>query len=86
MNSTELKNINYFLILIITFFYATFYLKLDYTIIGVIGELVLLPSILGQLGISIYLLIKVLKRQIKISFQLLLIWVFSVLLVFSFFV
>ena len=86
MNSTGLKNINYFLILIITFFYATFYLKLDYTIIGVIGELVLLPSILGQLGISIYLLIKVLKRQIKISFQLLLIWVFSVLLVFSFFV
>ena len=86
MNSTGLKNINYFLILIITFFYATFNLKLDYAIIGVIGELVLLPSILGQLGISIYLLIKVLKRQIKISFQLLLIWVFSVLLVFSFFV
>ena len=85
MNSTGLKNINYFLILIITFFYATFYLKLDYTIIGVIGELVLLPSILGQLGISIYLLIKVLEGQIKISFQLLLIWVFSVLLVFSFF-
>ena len=85
MNSTGLKNINYFLILIITFFYATFYLKLDYTIIGVIGELVLLPSILGQLGISIYLLIKVLKGQIKISFQLLLIWAFSVLLVLSFF-
>ena len=81
MNSTGLKNINYFLILIITFFYATFYLKLDYTIIGVIGELVLLPSILGQLGISIYFLIKIFKRQIRISFQLILIWMFSVLLV-----
>ena len=86
MNSTGLKNINYFLILIITFFYATFNLKLDYTIIGVIGELVLLPSILGQLGISIYFLIKIFKRQIRINFQLILIWMFSVLLVFSFFV
>lgn len=86
MNSTGLKNINYFLILIITFFYATFYLKLDYTIIGVIGELVLLPSILGQLGISIYFLIKIFKRQIRISFQLILIWMFSVLLVLSFFI
>ncbi len=86
MNSTELKNINYFLILIITFFYATFYLKLDYTIIGVIGELILLPSILGQLGISIYFLIKIFKRQIRISFQLILIWMFSVLLVLSFFI
>ena len=86
MNSTGLKNINYFLILIITFFYATFNLKLDYTIIGVIGELVLLPSILGQLGISIYFLIKIFKRQIRISFQLILIWMFSVLLVLSFFI
>ena len=86
MNLTNLKNLNYLLISIITFFYFTYYLKLDYTIIGVVGELVLLPSILGQLGTSIYLMIKVLKRQIKISFQILLIWVFSVLLVFSFFV
>ena len=86
MNLTNLKNLNYLLISITTFFYFTYYLKLDYTIIGVVGELVLLPSILGQLGTSIYLMIKVLKRQIKISFQLLLIWVFSVLLVFSFFV
>jgi hypothetical protein len=54
-------------------------------VVGVIGELVLLPSILGQLGISIYFLVKVLKRQIKISFQLLLIWAFSVLLFLSFF-
>ena len=86
MNLTNLKNLNYLLISIITFFYFSYYLKLDYTIIGVVGELVLLPSILGQLGTSIYLMIKVLKRQIKISFQILLIWVFSVLLVFSFFV
>lgn len=86
MNLTNLKNLNYLLISIITFFYFSYYFKLDYTIIGVVGELVLLPSILGQLGTSIYLLIKVLKRQIKISFQILLIWVFSVLLVFSFFV
>lgn len=85
MSRTGLKNINYFLILIIFLFYLSFYLKLDYVMVGVIGELVLLPSILGQLGISIYFLVKVLKRQIKISFQLLLIWAFSVLLVLSFF-
>lgn len=83
MSRTGLKNINYFLILIISLFYLSFYLKLDYVMVGV--ELVLLPSILGQLGISIYFLVKVLKRQIKISFQLLLIWAFSVLLVLSFF-
>ena len=85
MNLTNLKNINYLLISIIIFFYFAYYLKLDYTIIGVIGELILLPSILGQLGTSIYFFKGVLKRQINISFQLLLIWVFSVLLVFSFF-
>ena len=85
MSRIGLKNINYFLILIISLFYLSFYLKLDYVMVGVIGELVLLPSILGQLGISIYFLVKVLKRQIKISFQLLLIWTFSVLLVLSFF-
>ena len=84
MNFKKLKNINYLLILIISLFYSTFYLKLDYTIVGVIKELVLLPSILGQLGISIYLLVKIFKRQIEISYQLILIWLFSVLLIFSF--
>jgi hypothetical protein len=84
MNFKELKNINYLLILIISLFYSTFYFKLDYTIVGVIKELVLLPSILGQLGISIYLLVKIFKRQIEISFQLILIWLFSVLLILSF--
>jgi hypothetical protein len=84
MNFKKLKNINYLLILIISLFYSAFYLKLDYTIVGVIKELVLLPSILGQLGISIYLLVKIFKRQIEISFQLILIWLFSVLLIFSF--
>ena len=84
MNFKKLKNINYLLILIISLFYSAFYLKLDYTIVGVIKELVLLPSILGQLGISIYLLVKIFKRQIEISFQLILIWLFSVLLILSF--
>jgi hypothetical protein len=84
MNFKKLKNINYLLILIISLFYSTFYLKLDYTIVGVIKELVLLPSILGQLGISIYLLVKIFKRQIEISFQLIVIWLFSVLLILSF--
>lgn len=84
MNFKKLKNINYILILIISLFYSTFYFKLDYTIIGVIKELVLLPSILGQLGISIYLLVKIFKRQIEISLQLILIWLFSVLLILSF--
>jgi len=84
MNFNELKNINYLLILIISLFYSTFYFKLDYTIVGVIKELVLLPSILGQLGISIYLLVKIFKRQIEISFQLIVIWLFSVLLILSF--
>ena len=84
MNFKELKNINYLLILIISLFYSTFYFKLDYTIVGVIKELVLLPSILGQIGISIYLLVKIFKRQIEISFQLILIWLFSVLLILFF--
>ena len=84
MNFKELKNINNLLILNISLFYSTFYFKLDYTIVGVIKELVLLPSILGQLGISIYLLVKIFKRQIEISFQLILIWLFSVLLILSF--
>ena len=84
MSWRGLKNINYFLILIISLFYLFFYLKLDYVIVGVIGELVLLPSILGQLGISIYLLVKIFQEQIKISFQLILIWLFSVLLILSF--
>ena len=84
MNFKRLKNINYFLILIISLFYSTFYLNLDYTIVGVIGELVLLPSILGQLGISIYFMVQIFRKQIEISFQLILIWLFSVLLILSF--
>ena len=84
MSWKGLKNINYLLILIISLFYLAFHLKLDYVIVGVIGELVLLPSILGQLGISIYLLVKIFQEQIKISFQLILIWLFSVLLILSF--
>ena len=84
MNFKRLKNINYFLILIISLFYSTFYLNLDYTIVGVIKELVLLPSILGQLGISIYFVVKIFSKQIEISFQLILIWLFSVLLILSF--
>jgi len=84
MSWKGLKNINYFLILIISLLYLAFHLKLDYVIVGVIGELVLLPSILGQLGISIYLLVKIFQEQIKISFQLILIWLFSVLLILSF--
>ena len=84
MNFKKLNNINYFLILIISLFYSTFYLNLDYTIVGVIKELVLLPSILGQLGISIYFVVKIFRRQIEISFQLILIWLFSVLLILSF--
>jgi hypothetical protein len=84
MNFKRLKNINYFLILIISLFYSTFYLNLDYTIVGVIGELVLLPSILGQLGISIYFMVRIFRKQIEISFQLILIWLFSVLLILSF--
>ena len=84
MNFKKLNNINYFLILIISLFYSTFYLNLDYTIVGVIKELVLLPSILGQLGISIYFVVKIFSRQIEISFQLILIWLFSVLLILSF--
>ena len=84
MNFKRLKNINYFLILIISLFYSTFYLNLDYTIVGVTGELVLLPSILGQLGISIYFMVQIFRKQIEISFQLILIWLFSVLLILSF--
>lgn len=84
MNFKRLKNINYFLILIISLFYSTFYLNLDYTIVGVIGELVLLPSILGQLGISIYFMVQIFRKQIEIRFQLILIWLFSVLLILSF--
>jgi hypothetical protein len=84
MNFKKLKNINYFLILIISLFYSTFYLNLDYTIDGVIKELVLLPSILGQLGISIYFMVQIFRKQIEISFQLILIWLFSVLLILSF--
>ncbi len=84
MNFKKLNNINYFLILIISLFYSTFYLNLDYTIVGVIKELVLLPSILGQLGISIYFMVQIFRKQIEISFQLILIWLFSVLLILSF--
>ena len=66
MNFKKLNNINYFLILIISLFYSTFYLNLDYTIVGVIKELVLLPSILGQLGISIYFVVKIFRSKLKL--------------------
>ena len=63
MSSRQTKYITLLLILIISFFYFSYLLKWEPIILGVIKELILLPSILFQFGLSFYFIFKIIKEK-----------------------
>ena len=83
MSSRQTKYITLLLILIISFFYFSYLLKWEPIILGVIKELILLPSILFQFGLSFYFIFKIIKEK-KIRLILILNFVFTLLIMYSF--
>ena len=83
MSSRQTKYITLLLIIIISFFYFSYLLKWEPIILGVIKELILLPSILFQLGFSFYFIFKIIKEK-KIRLIMILNFVFTLLIIYSF--
>jgi len=83
MSSRQTKYITLLLILIISFFYFSYLLKWEPIILGVIKELILLPSILFQFGLSFYFIFKIIKEKI-IRLIMILNFVFTLLIMYSF--
>ena len=83
MSSRQTKYITLLLILIISFFYFSYLLKWEPIILGVIKELILLPSILFQFGLSFYFIFKIIKKK-KIRLIMILNFVFTLLIMYSF--
>ena len=83
MSSRQTKYIALLLILIISFFYFSYLLKWEPIILGVIKELILLPSILFQFGLSFYFIFKIIKEK-KIRLIMILNFVFTLLIMYSF--
>jgi|GEM_PF-1063889 hypothetical protein len=83
MSSRQTKYITLLLILIISFFYFSYLLKWEPIILGVIKELILLPSILFQFGLSFYFIFKIIKEK-KIRLIMILNFVFTLLIMYSF--
>ena len=83
MSSSHTNYITLLLILIISFFYIIYLLKWESIILGVIKELILLPSILFQFGLSFYFIIKILREKKK-RLIMILNFIFTLLVVYSF--
>lgn len=83
MSSRQTKYITLLLILIISFFYFSYLLKWEPIILGVIKELILLPSILFQFGLSFFFIFKIIKEK-KIRLIMILNFVFTLLIMYSF--
>jgi len=83
MSSRQTKYITLLLIIIISFFYFSYLLKWEPIILGVIKELILLPSILFQFGLSFYFIFKIIKEK-KIRLIMILNFVFTLLIMYSF--
>ena len=83
MSSRQTKYITLLLLLIISFFYFSYLLKWEPIILGVIKELILLPSILFQFGLSFYFIFKIIKEK-KIRLIMILNFVFTLLIMYSF--
>ena len=78
MSSKQTKYITLLLILIISFFYFSYLLKWEPIILGVIKELILLPSILFQFGLSFYFIFKLSDNLTKSE-----VYIFYILILYS---
>ena len=73
-------------IVVISIFYISYLLKWEPVLLGVFRELLLLPSVLIQMSFTVYFLIKIIKKEIKFNLLVIINFIFSLLLIFSFIV
>ena len=84
MNDKKLQTLSLIPIVVISFFYLTYLLKWEPIIVGVFKELLLLPSILIQLLMTLYFSFNLITKQINFSFLIFINIIFSVLILISF--
>jgi hypothetical protein len=84
MNDKKLQTLSLIPISSIVFFYLIYLFKWEPIIVGVFKELLLLPSILMQLLMTIYFSFNLITKQINFSFLIFINIIFSVLILISF--
>jgi hypothetical protein len=84
MNHKKLQTLSLIPIVVISLFYLTYLIKWEPIIVGVFMELLLLPSILIQLLMTIYFSFNLITKQINFSFLIFINIIFSVLILISF--
>ena len=78
------QRLSFIPIIVISLFYFSYLLKWEPVLLGVFKELLLLPSVLVQISFGVYFLMKIFKKEIKLSFVPIINIVFSMLLILSF--
>ena len=84
MNDKKLQTLSLIPIISIVFFYLIYLFKWEPIIVGVFKELLLLPSILIQLLMTLYFSFNLITKQINFSFFIFINIIFSVLILISF--
>lgn len=84
MSNPNLKFLSFIPIVIVALFYVFYQLEWEPIILGVFKELLLLPSILAQFAFTFYFIFKILKKESRVTFPVLLNFIFSVLIILSF--
>ena len=84
MNHKKFQTLSLIPIVVISLFYLTYLIKWEPIIVGVFRELLLLPSILIQLLMTIYFSFNLITKQINFSFLIFINIIFSVLILISF--
>tara|TARA_B100001175_G_scaffold201993_1_gene171522 strand:- start:92 stop:352 length:261 start_codon:yes stop_codon:yes gene_type:complete len=84
MNDKKLQTLSLIPIGSIVFFYLIYLFKWEPIIVGVFKELLLLPSILIQLLMTLYFSFNLITKQINFSFLIFINIIFSVLILISF--
>ena len=84
MSNSNLKIFSLIPIVIVALFYVFYLVKWEPTILGVFKELLLLPSILAQFAFTFYFIFKILKKESRVTFPVLLNFIFSILIILSF--
>ena len=84
MNDKKLQTLSLIPIISIVFFYLIYLFKWEPIIVGVFRELLLIPSILIQLLMTLYFSFNLITKQINFSFLIFINIIFSVLILISF--
>ena len=84
MSNSNLKIFSLIPIICVSLFYVFHLVKWEPTILGVFKELLLIPSILAQFAFTFYFIFQILKKESRVTFPVLLNFIFSILIILSF--